>query len=108
MTERKGQGVFVTCTLADGVLLRGSAMQQSGVDRRVLVGSDTIHLSYHQASPLYPLPPSLPAAEDAELSLPSSQRSPERRRPCRGSRPRLSPARKSQRWAWTLTPCCAG
>lgn len=62
MTERKGQGVFVTCTLADGVLLRGPVMQQSGVDRRVLVGSDTIHLSFPiKHPPLYPLPPNLPA-----------------------------------------------
>lgn len=40
--------------------------------------------------------------------LPSSRRSPARRRPYTGSRPRLSPAHISQRLALTQTPCCAG
>lgn len=38
----------------------------------------------------------------------SSQRSPGTHRPCRGSHPRPSPARRSPRWGWTRSPCCAG
>lgn len=113
MTEREGQEVSVTCTLTDGVLLRGPAMQQSVEDHGVwwfLVGFDTTCLSFPLKRPPLPV---LPAPEDVPLSLPSpslpsSRRSPARRRPCRGSRPRLSPARRSRRWVWTLTPCCAG
>lgn len=105
----RGAGASVTCTLADGVLLRGPAMQQSGEDR--LVVSGTVHLSLPLKRPPLPSPhppstwrcPALPP-----LPLPSSRRSPARRRPCRGSRPRPSPARRSRRWVWTRTPCCAG
>lgn len=41
-------------------------------------------------------------------SLPSIQKSPERRKPCRESHPRRAPARRSQRWVWRRSPCCAG
>lgn len=38
----------------------------------------------------------------------SSQRSPGKHRPCRGSHPHPSPAHRSLRWGWTHSPCCAG
>lgn len=38
----------------------------------------------------------------------SSQRSPGKHRPCRGSHPHPSPAHRSLRWGWTRSPCCAG
>lgn len=93
------------------VLLRGPAMQQSGENHGVwwfLVGCDTMYLLF-SPHPLSHRPPSTSRCPTLPpLPLPSSRRSPARRRPCRGSRPRLSPARRSQRWVWTLTPCCAG
>lgn len=85
----------------------------------VLWASTPYYLSFSLSThPPFSLP-SLSAPEDVQLSLPSplispllrlpsSRRSPERRRPCRGSHPRLSLARRFQRWPWTRTPCCAG
>lgn len=47
---------------------------------------------------------SLPQRSSGQLS---NQRSPGRRKPCRGSHLHHALVRRSQKWGWTHWPCCA-
>lgn len=69
--EREEQGVSVTPTLADEVLLRGPAMQQSGeIMEFGGFWSDTICLSFFPVLRLYPPPTLSPSSQ--HLKMPRS------------------------------------